>query len=110
MLINNIDDVLNVLVELKQNPDLSIIVEQNRKYSVVNINLIDTLTYSSLFENMEVIELNASYFFLDEDGLTDRIAENKLKSKGFTIARLNEDYRPFTHVVTCNEYSIMFSY
>jgi hypothetical protein len=109
MSINTIDDVIKTLNVLKSNEILNELFDEDYKddfnVNVINTNYIDD---DDLREEVIEIELGASHFFLDPDGLINKAAQAKLNKNNYQITKLKVDYDGMSHSVGCSDFIILF--
>jgi organic radical activating enzyme len=110
MSINTIDDVIKTLNLLKEHESLNDFFDEDYEDDL-NVNVINSnyIEEDSLKEEVDEIELSASHFFLDDDGLINKAAQAKLIKNNYKVIKLNTDYEPMTHCISCDEYMVLFT-
>ena len=111
-MINTVKDVIDMLNNLVDYPDIESATEEDGDYNILassSSSFLNHVDDDKLINGLEEIELSASYYFFLETSLINKFNLKKLHDEGFDIVKLDVDYSPFTHAIKTEKFHIFFS-
>ncbi len=110
-MINSVRDLTDALSKISNQENIVELVEPVFDYDILSSTNSKILNShdDELRDTVEQLELCLPYYLYFDSGVIIKTAESKLKKIGFNVNKINISDYGFTHAVSCDKFSIMFT-